>query len=911
MKSLLSFLTLMLLSTLYALGAEIPADKIGSGHWNTLKTENGWFFYAIEEGGQIKLGHTAAAPTTENYAAYCWQIEGDATQGYTFRCLKYEEDPRGKQYITNPTSLVTNSAEVLLSPTPSRYYYTDNHQLQLTVNTSLYLAYYSQYYHTVRLHNSANYSGSKIIIGGISDWSVEAIIYGTDTPTAEGLDQTQFVPGGGVKANSGTNYYHGDTFYTLDTNFTPIAVSGYSAITILPYQESRTIKVYYNLSNNAYTHKTATGSPITGEDGVIWALDPKNYITNTSGNYTFVPDKKVWQMEMVVENTNKSGSDPCFNQWGSCILASGGDPLNTYYWNEFQVYQHAPTHNSPNTLNFKSNKGDGLDHIIAQGASVANKDYKVIVTYNGDKTYIIRTIMLDASGNETSEVYNNVWIAARQQNPIHQLSCALPTGLNLKSLRISIAEESNLLEGIDYAIQNHVNEHYLNGSGTVNSATTSDWHSLYAGDAAKYQIEWTHDEDLTYSETDGGLHHSFYIKVGNGQWLGSDNTIVSSREQAQAFVYSTANKVHPILEKNKPLEAWTINTDDTWDFDFFANFYVEVAGNIAGGLKYRKNGANQIAKNGEYIELPSSVKVEQLANSSQLGYRAAISKADIRLRVQYTPLDDTFYHFTEKSTQTQTLYYWYKPQQKLVSCNAQGINSQGGKDVTSTWGEMGDCSLWTILPADDIPYLLHQNNMGTDADQKYYGTLYYPNAIQLPSGAEAFIVTGTFTDAVDNYYYKLTPIEGHVVPHHTPAIIISDSNVNSLQIDRNDQTAPLTADNLLSGLLLDALNSSYVASPTGSESSDVYVLSGKEGIGFYPYVGEILPAFRAYYNASAAHPSQFRFSFGDEETSITAPRIDSEQLDAEPVIFNLMGQRVSNPTSGNIYIINGKRTIIK
>lgn len=905
-KTYLFTLILLLCSALRCWGAEIPAEYIGTGKWVTLKTVNGYYFHAIEEGGQVKLGHTQTAPTKDNYAGYCWQIEGDATEGYTFRCLKYEEDARGKMYITNPEKLSTAYQEVRLTTTPSKYLYTDNHQLQLVDNKDLYLAFYSSSWHTVRLHNSADYVGSKMIIGGIYDWSVEAIVYGTEGQDDQGRDQTQYVPDGGIRVGN-VNHTHGDSFYTDDlTSYSAISVTNYSHKNTVKDEASHTIKVYYNYWPTTNTKKEAEAPDvdapaIIGDYGVVWSLDPKNYITNTSGNYTYVPAGKVWRMEMVVHNTNESGNDPSFNQWGSTILASGNDAFNNKYINEFQVYQHAPTHKSPNTLNFKSNKDDGLDHIIAQGASVANRNYKVIVTYNGDKTYIIRTIMLDAKLQETNEVYNNVWVATRQQNEIHQLSCALPNGINLQSLRISIAEESNLLEDMDYAIQNIGNEHYLNGTGTVNDARSADWHSVYAGDAVKCQIEWTGIEELTYSEDDGGLHHSFYIKVGD-KWIDKDNNLVSDNTQAQAFVYTTVKQVHPITDTNQIDEAWKIGNNETWLFDFFATFYVEVVGNSEGGLKYHRNGEVKTAKNGEYIDLPSGVKVSQLANSSQLGYSAEITKSDIRLKVQYTPLEDTFYTFAEKKADGQeTLYYWYKPQKKLVSYSTK--NTESGQDVTSSWGEMGDCSLWSIVKATDIPFKLNQNTLGSDADNRWYGTLYFPNAVVIPSGVEAYTVSGTGMDAEGQDYYTLQAIEGGVVPHHTAAILRSNENVSSLTLsNRNDESIS----GLLKGELIDKEN------PCNKQqaSSYIYVLSGIEGVGFYPYDDDMIPAFRAYYETNK-QTAKFRFSLDDEESSITSPSIDDEQLNAQSVIYNLMGQPVSEPTPGHIYIINGKRIFIK
>lgn len=893
-----SILTLILLivSTMQTIAAEIPSEYLNK--WVTLKTENGYYFYAIEEDNQIKLGQTQTAPSSANYAAYCWQIEGNATDGYTFRCLKYESQQGPtpddqKRYITNPESLQTSTQEVRLTNTPSRYFYTSNHQLQLAANTSLYLAFYSRNYHTIRLHNSADYVGSRMVIGDINSWSVAAVVYGTETEGADGIPQGTYLPNGGVTSGT-TNYPHGSSLYLNDESLgklSIIPIAGYAHSSIKIDTENHYIVAYYIGEQSGIKYKNATtgATPaVTGKDNTIWTLEASNYITNTSGNYTTVPANKAWQMEMVVQNTNATGNDPSFNRWGSCILASNGDPLNTYYWGNFQIYQHAPTHNNPNTLNFKSSKADGNDHIIAQGASVANKSYKVIVRYNGNKVYVIRTIILDADLNETSEVYNNVWVTALPQVDINQMSCALPTGINLHSLKISIAEESNLLEGMDYAIQNIGTSQYL---------TTTATPSIYAGDAAKYQVEFTGINDLTYAEQDGGLHYSFYIKNSDDHYLSTGNNFVANKSDATPFIYTTSQHIAPITQKNTLATEWTINSNDTWLWDFFANFYVEVAGNASGGLTYTKNGTPQTATNGQYIELPSGVEVSQMANSSQLGHMAGISKADIRIKVQYTALDNTFYNISPKND-SPTLHYWYKGQNKLVTYST--TNSQSGQDTP--WGDIGDCSKYTIAKAEAIPVKVNSSG------NRYYGSIYCPNALTLPAGIKAYRLNRISDDGG----YMLKPIDsGSILPANTPAVLISDEGVSSdpsgnWSLNPNDRTV-MTESNLFSGVFIDTANPGKNA----GTSSTVYVLGSKNAsIGFYPYTGANIPAFKAYHQLdqpSSAAPARFLFIIDDSGTStaLTIP----QSTDTPSVYYDLQGRRIHNPLPGHLYISNGQKIV--
>lgn len=233
---LLTLIQSAILCVTKTLAAEIPAEHLGADKWVTLKTENGYYFYAIEEGSQIKLGQTKTAPNSQNYAAYCWMIEGNASEGYTFRCLKYEkadgsETPESeRRYISNPSTLATANYEVLLSNTPRRYLYTEKHQLQLKANTNLYLAFYSQNYHTIRLHNSADYVGSRMIIGGINDWSVAAVVYGTETQDGNGLPQGTYLPSGGIISN-GTSYAHGSSLYLNDESLSQLSISRIQGLT--------------------------------------------------------------------------------------------------------------------------------------------------------------------------------------------------------------------------------------------------------------------------------------------------------------------------------------------------------------------------------------------------------------------------------------------------------------------------------------------------------------------------------------------------------------------------------------------------------------------------------------------------------------------------------------------------------
>lgn len=656
------------------------------------------------------------------------------------------------------------------------------------------------------------------------------------------------------------------------------------------------------------------GTPYVTGNGEVQQLKAKYYITNRDENdnlkYNAVPEGKAWQTTMVVMHA--PGQKASYNQYGSCILSSSADPINTYYWNNFQIFEHSGNDAGTlrGTLNFKSNKGDGNDHIIAQGHKVYTNEgyenYKVIVRYDGKYTYIIRTIILEADGETIKQdaeghdmVFNNVWFAARVQHDIDVMSCALPVGTNIKSLAISIAEESNLMEDMDYAIQNITTKDYLLGTQHTQGA----WYGPNAGDAARYQIEWTNNNDLTYTDTDGGLHHSFYIRLvdseGNTKYLGANNENVESKDDAVTYIYSeNSKKVQPISAKNNVGDSWTIDGADTWLWDFFANFYVEVAGNNTGGLNYLKGGEKQTATNGTYIELPSGVDVARLSNKSCLGYSAAISKADIRLKVQYTALANTFYNIAPKTSGAQpTLYYWYKDQNKLVLYS-------NGTDQSSAWDEeqMGDCSKYSIVAATTIPVNLSKNKNDGARDAYHYGTLYSPVAYILPEGVDAYIVKRI--PDVGSTTMLLRPFKesGEIVPARTGVVLykedVSDVDpiAETIKLQANcTEEAP--EENVLTGLFI-----------TGENPKDgtYYTLGRTKGMGFYRYTGAKLTAFKAFYHSATGGSSSYVFDFDHE------PPTGLEQLDAVQdthAAYDLQGRRLTQPKG--LFISNGRIILSK
>ena len=109
-----------------------------------------------------------------------------------------------------------------------------------------------------------------------------------------------------------------------------------------------------------------------------------------------------------------------------------------------------------------------------------------------------------------------------------------------------------------------------------------------------------------------------------------------------------------------------------------------------------------------------------------------------------------------------------------------------------------------------------------------------------------------------------------------------------------------------------ATNYLHIVGPgeTINGSSNAYVLANKtEGIGFYPWTGTALARGKVYMQLPAGAKMSDFFGFTETEETNGISAI-STRSNKQGEIYNLAGQRVSNPAKG-LYIVNGKKVIIK
>ena len=214
---------------------------------------------------------------------------------------------------------------------------------------------------------------------------------------------------------------------------------------------------------------------------------------------------------------------------------------------------------------------------------------------------------------------------------------------------------------------------------------------------------------------------------------------------------------------------------------------------------------------------------------------------------------------------------------------ALGFGAIANCDVT---GVVAIYNTGEQLYIKDITYKLSVTDAG-------YATLFLDFNAAIPTNIEAYIVT-----EVNNGYVTLTLVEG-AIPANT-GIIVKAAEGNYTFSYAAEATADVE-DNLLLG----------TAAATEIDV-EAYVLGNDGGVGLYKAKmtdGKWLNnANKAYLPASVASgAASYSFRFGEGTTGVENVEVENEVK----AIYDLTGRRVEEITAPGIYIVNGKKTLVK
>ena len=233
------------------------------------------------------------------------------------------------------------------------------------------------------------------------------------------------------------------------------------------------------------------------------------------------------------------------------------------------------------------------------------------------------------------------------------------------------------------------------------------------------------------------------------------------------------------------------------------------------------------------------------------------------------------------------------------------LKHTNGKYINANAGN-GNVAFWTDNDNGSAILAVKPLEINEAAD---IATYYSDNYVTIPSTMGAEI---RYVNSIENGYAKTNLIEGEVIPAQTGVIVkynVESSVVYAPEITSKGTTTGIE-DNMLKGTVKRTL--------IEKNGKTCYALWLKDGVpGFYnAAIGEgedadvtqfYNSAYKAYLEIEGASEVQFYGMRFDEETTA----IENVETATVNVIYDLSGRRVNEITEKGIYVVNGKKVLVK
>lgn len=200
----------------------------------------------------------------------------------------------------------------------------------------------------------------------------------------------------------------------------------------------------------------------------------------------------------------------------------------------------------------------------------------------------------------------------------------------------------------------------------------------------------------------------------------------------------------------------------------------------------------------------------------------------------------------------------------------------------------------TGIEAEEFNFVLaSENGVTLTISAAEWATLILPFKAELPEGVKAY-------SCAEANGENLTLVEAESIDANTPYLVSGAVETYTFtgygMADKDAYTEGL-------------FTGTYVDYQTTAGSNTYVLQNGAEGVAFYLVGEEAQPTVKAYrcymtYDAAAGAPV---FRIGKGTTSIDNAQLTNDNV----VIYDLMGRKVNTMVKGGMYIVNGKKVVIR
>ena len=362
----------------------------------------------------------------------------------------------------------------------------------------------------------------------------------------------------------------------------------------------------------------------------------------------------------------------------------------------------------------------------------------------------------------------------------------------------------------------------------------------------------------------------------------------------QSLIYETLYPLHLIVPSNLKPEYETVT-------------YKIVRGDITG---YDPKGINEITPNQYYTFRNRSTGQYLQLSANGENETALVTEADMRcsagaqIRLIESGTANKYYMAVQNVSDPMLGTLNFKGEDApiehpafwrwnlMVDGQYLAVDDKGNFVKTDQADDNAD---WYIAPATEFDV-----KMKNGEDGQSYATLYLPFDVQSSGSNKIYVATGS-----DDKTVKLTEITDGKLKSGNGALVINSEGADVVTLQITSRAQKPSA-NLFEGSFKDQ----YQA----SAENEYYILdyTPENGIGFYPPETPVLKANEAYLPYSDANQNAVFLSLDFENPGND---IHSTTTDAAPTskgqMFDLQGRRIMQKPQKGIYIMDGRKYIVK